>query len=334
MQKQKEPCYKKATRKANSRYKIKNWSQYNRSLIGRGDITLWFSPDAKLMCEPGEEPPKRGGQQQYTDAYIEMCCMIRQLYSLAFRQTQGTVLSIVRMLGLTIKVPCYTQICRRMKSLNLHIELNKRHRQGEPIHIAMDSTGLKVYGEGEWKVRQHGWSKHRTWRKIHLGVNPENGEILCQALTANSINDADMVEPLLQQVPPEVSIQAMMGDGIYDKSKVYAALKKRKIKPVIPPRKDARISRHGNCRGKPYARDKNLRYIRKHGMAKWKRHEQYHQRNMAETTMFRFKTIFSDHLQSRTIERQKVELAIACKILNRMTYCGMPISEKVVLKVA
>lgn len=281
-----------------------------------------------------DEPKKRGGQPQYTDAYIEICCMIRKLFRLGLRQTEGTVSSIVLMLGLKAGVPCYTQICRRMKLLNIRPELKNRHEKGEAIDIVVDSSGLKVYGEGEWKVRQHGWSKHRTWRKIHLGINPDTGEILCHVLTPNSMNDADMLEPLLQQVPQKVKIKNLMGDGIYDKHKVYDVLRKRKIKPVIPPRKGARIIRHGNCLEKLHARDRNLRYIRKHGEKKWKRHSRYHKRNMAETAMFRIKTVFSDKLQSRTIERQEVEMAITCKMLNRMTYCGMPITEKVTLKAA
>jgi hypothetical protein len=315
-------------------YKIKNWSEYNRSLINRGSITLWFSPDVKLMHEDGDEPKIRGGQKQYTDEYIEMCCMIRKLFSLGFRQTQGTVSSIVKMLGLKAGVPCYTQMCRRMKQLNINADFKKRIEKGERIDIVVDSSGLKVYGEGEWKVRQHGWSQHRTWRKIHVGVNPDTDEILCHELTPNSMNDADLVEPLLQQVPEEIEINAMMGDGIYDKHKVYNALRKRKIKPVIPPRKGAKIVQHGNSRGTMHARDKNLRYIRKHGNKKWKKVHHYHKRNKAETAMFRIKTIFSDRLQSRTIERQKVEMAIVCKMLNRMAYCGMPITEKVTQKAA
>lgn len=332
MQKQSTPrC---TSRKKAGQYKIKNWQQYNRSLINRGNITLWFSPDVKLMCEENEEPKKRGGQKQYTDAYIETCCMIRKLFCLGLRQTQGTVTSIVGMLGLKAGVPCYTQICRRMKQLKISPELKKRHEQGEAIDVVVDSSGLKVYGEGEWKVRQYGWGKHRTWRKIHLGVNPDTKEILCQALTFNSINDADMVAPLLKQVPKEIKIKTFKGDGIYDKHKVYNVLRKRKIKPVIPPRKGARIVRHKNCKGKPHPRDRNLRYIRKHGKVKWKKQYRYHKRSIAETTMFRFKTIFSEKLQSRTMERQQVELAIACKMLNRMTYQGMPITEKIISKAA
>ena len=297
---------------------------------------MWFSPDAKLMHEADNAPRKRGGQFQYTDTYIEMCCMIRKLYSLGLRQTEGTVSSIVEMLNLKVGVPSYTQICRRMKQLKISPELLKRHTRGEHIHIAFDSSGLKVYGEGEWKVRQHGWGKHRTWQKIHLGVDAGTNEILCQALTTNSIDDAAMVAPLFEKTPAKIKrrINEVSADGAYDKQKVYQPLERLKIKPIIPPRKDARIIKHGNSRGKPHARDENLRYIRKHGKAKWKRMRHYHKRNKSETAMFRIKTIFSDKLQSRTIERQEVEMAITCKMLNRMTHCGMPITQKYVPKAA
>lgn len=330
--------HKNSTRPSSSKnaghYKVTNWKEYNSSLIRRGDITLWFSPNAKLMFTSNKKKKKRGGQLQYTHLYIEICCMIRKLYNLAFRQTQGTISSIIRLSRVTVGIPCYTQICRRMKSLKIHADIKKRHKQGESIHIVVDSTGAKVYGEGEWKVRQHGWGKHRTWRKIHLGINPDTGEILCHELTTNSIHDADMAEPLLQQVSPKIKIRSMLGDGGYDKSKVYKTLEKRKIIPIIPPQKNARIIRHGNYPGKPHARDKNLRYIRKHGRVKWKRQMQYHKRSLVETTMFRFKTTFSGQLRSRTIERQKVEVAIACKMLNRMVQCGMPETEKITLKAA
>ncbi|TAL71889.1 MAG: IS5 family transposase [Bacteroidetes bacterium] len=334
MQKQSTPrC---SSRSKAGRYKVKNWSQYNQSLINRGNITLWFSADAQLMYDPEDKPKKQGGQLQYTDTYIEMCCMIRKLYSLGLRQTQGTVASIVKMLNIEAGVPSYSQICRRMKKLKINPELKRRHKNGETIHVAFDSTGLKVYGEGEWKVRQHGWGKHRTWRKVHLGVDADANEVLCQALTTNSVDDAAMVEPLFEKIPSRIKsrIKQTSADGAYDKQKVYQPLDRLKIKPLIPPRKGAKIIKHGNCRGKPHPRDVNLRYIRKHGKAKWKRMSRYHKRNKSETAMFRIKTIFSDKLQSRTIERQEVEVAITCKMLNRMTRMGMPITEKIMQKAA
>lgn len=317
------------------RYKIKNWRQYNRALIDRGDITLWFHSNLELIHKNTEGPRKRGGQKQYDDRYIELCCVIRKIFGFPFRQTEGMMRGIIQqMLKLSIAVPCYTQICRRMKGLKIDTSLRERVGRGESINIVVDSTGLKVYGEGEWKVRQHGWSKRRTWRKLHIGIDSATGEILCHTLTDNSMNDADMVKPLLNQLSKTLRINTFIGDGIYDKEKVYEILQERKIEAVIPPRKDAKIICHRNRKGKVHPRDENLRYIRKYGRRRWKEEHGYYQRNKVETTMFRIKRIFSDRLESRTRERQEVEVALMCKILNKMSSYGMPLIEKVDGKMA
>jgi hypothetical protein len=237
--------------------------------------------------------------------------------------------SLVALAGWKVKVPDYTVIYKRIKKLGIDIPINVCN-SNEKIYIVIDSTGLKVYGEGEWKVRQHGWGKHRTWMKLHVAVDEATGMIESCAMTTNSVDDAAMVEPLLDEVNGEVV--KMAGDGAYDKSKVYEALKKRKIKPIIPPRKGARIKRHGNARGKPLARDKNIRDIRKAGRKRWKENTNYHRRSLVETTMFRFKSIFGGKLRARVPECQKIEVKIKCKILNTMTQLGMP--ESYVVKAA
>lgn len=330
----KTPITSIPSKKKAKQYKIKNWSQYNRALINRGNITLWFSSNLKLIHKNTPDPRKRGGQKRYEDRYIELCCVLRKIFGLPFRQTEGMMQGIIQMLKLSIAVPCYTQICRRMKQLKIDTSLRERVERGESIHIVMDSTGLKVYGEGEWKVRQHGRSKRRTWRKLHIGIDSATGEILCHLLTDNSMNDADMVKPLLNQLPKDLCLHAFIGDGIYDKQKVYEILQEREIEAVIPPRKDAKIICHGNRKGKGHPRDENLRYIRKYGRRRWKEEHGYYQRNKVETTMFRIKRIFSERLQSRTIERQEVEVALMCKIVNKMSSYGMPLIEKVDGKVA
>jgi hypothetical protein len=193
----------------------------------------------------------------------------------------------------------------------------------------MDSTGLKIYGEGEWKVRTHGKSKRRTWRKLHVGVDPHSGEIQAAALTENSVSDDQMVAPLLQQV--EEPIDRFAGDGSYDKRKVYNTLNQRapNAEVLIPPRKNARIWQHGNTKAERLKRDENLRSIRKTGRSAWKQASGYHIRSLAETAMFRLKTIFGDHLSARLMETQQTQAMIRCAALNRMTHLGMPQSYKV-----
>lgn len=229
------------------------------------------------------------------------------------------------MLGECINIPNYSVIYRRNKSLQIIDDLDKF--KGEKIHIVVDSTGLKVYGEGEWKVRQHGYGKHRTWRKLHIAVDPKTFILHACELTTNSIDDASMAEPLLKDIKD--NIKKFGGDGVYDKTKLYDILEKEKIKPIIPPQKNARIKKHGNSKGREKSRDKAIRYIRKHGRKKWKKKYKYHKRSIAETTMFRYKTILGDRLQSRTFERQIIEAKLSCKILNKMTLIGMPVSKKV-----
>lgn len=309
-----------------SRYKVKNWSEYNSSLKNRGSITLWMSEDViEQWYHTGKK--QKGAQFKYSDSCIEACCIVRKVYRLGLRQTEGLVKSIVGLLKLEMEVPDYSVICRRSKKLKMGRVLINRINQGEHLHIVMDSTGLKVYGEGEWKVRQHGWGKHRTWRKIHIALTPDDGMVHAALLTTNAVDDASVVEPVLEKIKGQV--KKFGGDGAYDKTKVYNILEKKKIKPIIPPRKNARIGKHGNSRGRAKPRDRAIRYIRQHGRKKWKKTIQYHKRSIAETTMFRYKTILGDKLQSRLFESQCVEALLSCKILNKMTSCGMPVSVKV-----
>lgn len=307
------------------RYKVNNWSEYNRSLKNRGSITLWLSEDVRNgWYYQGKK--KKGGQLKYSNTCIEACCIVRKVYHLALRQTQGLIESIIGILQLEMEAPDYSVICRRSKNLKIKSMHTKHINKGNHLHIVMDSTGLKVYGEGEWKVRQHGWGKHRTWRKIHIALTPEDGMIRAAEMTTNGVDDASMVEPILRKIKGKV--KKFGGDGGYDKIKVYEVLEKEKIKSIIPPQKNARISKHGNCRGKTKPRDRAIRYIRHHGRKNWKRISQYHKRSIAETTMFRYKTILGDKLQSRTFDRQCIEVLLSCKILNKMALLGMPDSVK------
>lgn len=306
------------------RYKVINWSEYNRSLKNRGSLTLWLSDEA-IDSWYYQGKKQKGAQFIYSEMCIETCCILRKVYHLPYRQTEGFMKSIIGLMKTEIKVPDYSNICRRNKSLQIKDDIIKSTK--ENIHIVVDSTGLKVYGEGEWKVRQHGYGKHRTWRKLHIAVDPDDGMIHASELTTNSVDDASMVEPLLNDI--QATIKKFGGDGAYDKTKVYDVLEKEKIKPIIPPQKNARIKKHGNSKGRENPRDKTIRYIRKNGRKKWKKKSHYHKRSIAETTMYRFKTIFGDRLQTRTIERQIIECKLSCKILNRMTLCGMPVSVKV-----
>ena len=193
----------------------------------------------------------------------------------------------------------------------------------------MDSTGLKIYGEGEWKVRMHGVSKRRTWRKLHMGANPDDGEIQAVILTENNVSDDAAVKVLLEQIEQEIVNFA--ADGAYDKRKVYDCLNTHSpnVNILIPPRKNARIWKHGNTKAERLKRDENLRSIRTQGRKEWKKDSGYHIRSLAETTMFRLKTIFGDDLSARLLETQITQALVRCAALNKLTHLGMPQSYKV-----
>lgn len=312
-------------KKNKKQYKVRNWREYNQALVDRGNVELWVSEEALRAWEEQFKAGKRkrGKPRTYSNIAIETALIIQQVFHLTLRQTEGFLTSILKRIGSTQKAPDYSTISIRGETLPVHV--CTRAIQGESLHIVVDSTGAKVYGEGEWKVRQHGWSKHRTWKKLHIGVDEHTGDILIGEVTGNEVADCEVLEPLLDQTPLDAVIGQVSTDGAYDKRMCYAALKKKGIERIaIPPQHNAKIWQHGNTKAQRLARDQNLRRIRKIGRKRWKQEINYHRRSLAETAMFRLKTIFTDKVQARTEANQRVQLLLRCKALNYMTMLGMP----------
>lgn len=310
--------------KKKTKYRVRNWRDYNRSLMNRGSLNFWISQELLDNWLEKEESGRRGRCFIYSAAAILAMAQLKFVFHQAGRQTSGLVDSIFQLLKVCLPVPDHSTLSRRMSGLQIDLPIRAA---GRARHIVCDSTGLKVYGEGEWKVRTHGASKRRTWRKLHLQIDEATGEIVAAA-SENSVSDDRMFERLLES--NEQQIAQISGDGAFDRWKVYEAIRRRAIERVaIPPQKRARIKQHGNCLKEPLARDENLRAIRRAGRKKWKREIDYHRRSLAETAMFRFKRIFSDKLQSRSIENEFQEIIIKCAVLNRMTHLGKPESYKV-----
>lgn len=314
----------KTLKKTKIPYKVRNWSFYNKSLVQRGDITFWFSEEAvQQWLYTGKH--SQGAPKIFGDIAIETALTIRSLYSLTLRSTQGFIRSLIKLMALEVLVMDYSTICRRQK--NLKVPCICHRKSSEPINVVIDSTGLKVFGEGEWKVRKYGWCKHRMWRKLHLAINPDTGEILSNTLTTNSVTDADEAPALLNAITD--TIGSLSGDGAYDKWLIYDMLKQHNISPIIPPQKNARIKKHGNSNGEPFYRDEAIRSIRTMGRQNWKQSVGYHRRSLVETAMFRYKTQFGDKPLAHSLVNQKVEAGINCLILNQFTSFGRPDSYKV-----
>lgn len=295
------------------RHKSINWSKYNRELIQRGSITFWI--DKEALANWFHLGIGSGFQKIYSDVAILAVLILKERFQLTLRSAEGFASSIFAMLELLLPVPSYSTLSRRAGKLSVEIKRLSKHK--ESVHVVIDSTGLKIFGEGEWKVRQHGYSKRRTWRKLHLCVDEDSGEILSSILTDNTYKDSEVFEELLDEAESDI-LQAS-ADGAYDSGNCYKYCDQNNIQASIPPRTDAKIKRHGNKNMDPLQRDENLRLIREIGKPAWKALSGYSRRSLAETAMYRFKIIFGDKLRSRNFDNQATEAFIKCKLLNKMT---------------
>ena len=307
------------TRTEVKKCKVTNWPEYNESLVKRGDVTLWLEEDVILSWQHENSESKVGAPYTYSNEAILCLLWMREVFRLTYRQTEGFGRSLVRLMGVDSKIPDYTSLQKR--AAKLEVALNVMPTEGGR-DIVIDSTGLKVYGDGEWKARKHGVSKRRTWRKFHVAIDPKTGEIVAEQLTGNDIHDADPVEAMIGQI--EEPIERFFGDGAYDQRKVYDALEFEAAEPVIPPRKNAKLWQHGNSSQPKLARDEAIREIRRTSRKAWKIKAEYHLRSLGETIMYRLKAIFGGELKNRKIHNQKTEASIRCHVINRFTQLGRP----------
>jgi hypothetical protein len=196
-------------------YKTRNWPSYNKALKRRGSLTIWFDPAMTWAAAP---TGKRGRQPDYSDAAIQTCLTMKVLFGMALRQTTGFVESLLRLIGLDWAVPDFSTLSRRQKTLKVNIPY--RGADG-PLHLLVDSTGIKVEGEGEWNARKHGGTKRRVWRKIHIGIDEKSLEIRAAEFTTNDVGDAPMLPELLNQIPPDQEIATVTADGAFDTRKCH-----------------------------------------------------------------------------------------------------------------
>jgi Transposase DDE domain len=310
-----------------ARYKVSNWPEYDRALQQRGSLTVWVTPEALAAWHP-PRTGRPGRSPQYADIAIETGHLLRLAFGRPWRQTEGLLRSLAALLGLDIGIPDHTTFSRRSPGLVLASSLAEAQRSG-PVHVVIDSTGLKVYGAGDWLAETHGERGRRTWRKLHLAVDPNSGEILASELTTSEEGDAALVGPLLDQITGPIA--SVIADGAYDGEPVYRAVAERQPQPpaavIIPPRATAVASPTADTT--PSQRDQHIRTIQDRGRMGWQRLVGYGRRSLGETAMFRYKTIIGRGLRARTLPAQKTEARVACSVLNRMTRLGMPVSQRI-----
>lgn len=316
--------------KTKDKHRIRNWKEYNQSLVNRGSITFWFDEEAIKKWHDVEKTGKPGKPEVYSDFAIHCGLSIKAVFRIALRALQGMICSLITTLKLPIKCPHYSVFSRRAEDLK--IPMRRFLKPGEHLNIVFDSTGLKVYGEGEWKVRKHGYSKRRTWRKAHIGMCADTGQVVVSAISSNDVSDDEaMVEMMLAL--EGIKIGNVFGDGAYDTVDCREIIHDLGGKPIIPPDKNAKEQKRARIPALE-ERDKAIRRIQElgeEGRAKWKQEVGYHERSLVETHMFRHKTILGDRLMARKKTTQATELAIKCDVLNRMTELGMPDSYKVAI---
>ena len=195
-----------------------NWSGYDAALRQRGSLTAWFSDEAiKGWKAAARRTP--GGQASFSDLAITTALMLRAVFRLALRQTAGLVGSVLQPLGLELPVPDHSTIARRART----VTLPSAPRAGNgPIHLLVDSTGLKLCGPGEWLIEKHGTKRRRFWRALHIGMDAGSGRIVAATLTDRGVDDASQVGPLLDQISEPVA--SVTGDGAYDRTGVYVSV--------------------------------------------------------------------------------------------------------------
>src|SRR3954471_17503435 len=304
---------------------VTNWPAYDASLRQRGSLTIWFSDEA-LTSWRAEPRTTRGGQPWYSELAILTALTLRAVFRLALRQTEGLIGSIIHLLGLELPVPDHTTLSRRAETLEVPRPRSGSSpdagREAEPVHLLVDSTGLKLCGPGEWLIEKHGSRTRRSWRQLHLGVDADTGQIVAAALTGREVADGAQVGPLLDQVTGPVA--SVTGGGAYDQDGVYTSVGERhpEAAVIVPPRATAVPSQ--TAESEPTQRDRHLQLIAKRGRRAWQKASGYTKRARAEAVIGRWKQVIGDRLRAHTEERRATEMDVAVHVLNRMLELGRP----------
>ncbi len=280
-------------------------------------MLLWIDKDMDWFAPASGKP---GRSEMFTDAAVQFCLMVKNLFGLALRQASGMVASLLKLSNLDWTAPNYTTLCRRQQHLQVSISYRPNPNG---LHLLVDSTGVKMLGEGEWKTKKHGADYRRQWRKVHLAIDAETLEIRAIEVTSNRVGDAQVLPDLLNQIPRDEQIESLSGDGAYDAKKVHHAAADRGAEAIIPVRKNGKPWKE-NTPG-AQARNETLRAIKRLGRAIWKKWSGYHRRSLVETKMRCFK-LLGERVKARIFNSQVAELQIRTALLNRFTQLGTPMT--------
>lgn len=296
-----------------ARYRTTNWSAYSAALRSRGSLLIWLDKEMAWLAPRQGRP---GRPPVFSDAAIQFCLSIKVLFRLPLRQTAGMVASLLRLAGLDWPVPDYSTLCRRQKSLAVHIPYR---RAAGPLNLLVDSTGIKFLGDGEWQVRKHGAQGRRQWRKVHLAMDAATSDIRAVEFTPSRDGDSPVLPELLDQIPDDEEIGTVTGDGAYDTRRCHTAIVERRATAVIPIRRNGRPWKEDGPAAR--ARNETLRATRHFGRALWKRWTGYHARSRIEAKMRCLKA-FGERIMARDPDRQTAEIHIRVALINRFNALG------------
>ncbi len=268
---------------APQKYRTTNWKTYNEALKARSSLLIWLDT---TMNWHGQPSGKRGRSQTFSDEAVQFCLSIKCLFNLPLRHAMGMTQSLLHLAGLNWAVPDYSTISRRQKTLQVAIGAVPATTG---LHLLVDSTGIKMLGEGDWKTKKHGADYRRQWRKVHLGIDASTLEIRTMEVTDNSIDDAPVLPALLDQISVDERIASVSDDGAYDTKDCHEAIALREAHAIIPTRKNAKPWKT-NRRGAD-ARNDILHATRRLGRTIWKKWSGYHRRSLVETKMRCFKLL-------------------------------------------
>jgi hypothetical protein len=312
--------FKRTQRKYKTVYRISNWPTYEAGLRQRGSVALWLSEDArKAWCYRGRRKP--GGKRVYSDAAIETFWTMSMVYGLPLRQTEGFIESLFDLAAVSLPVPDHSTVSRRVRK---HGKVPKipRGRKGS-IHLLVDSSGLRIHVGSSRKP-----PKRRPWRKIHIAVDRDTGDIVAADLAASNVPDAAQVPALLGQIDSELA--SVSGDGAYDQEPVYEAVEQqspdRRTRVIIPPQRGAVFSPESVTATQE--RNRHIRSINRIGRREWHLRSGFSKRSRVENVVHRYKAILGREMKARTVAGQRVEARIGCRILNKMAKLGMPESYR------
>lgn len=291
--------------------KRRDWPQYNRHLVNRGKINFWISPDLAKTWQ-AKKCKKVGRPFQYADHLIKAICCLRFQFKMSLRATQGLFFSIVQAMGWAMPIPSYSQICRRMHTLAIQKSFKRKQ---DVTDIILDTTGLKVFGAGEWRNKKYGGK--RRWKKLHLAMDAKTGELILAQVTDEHVHDTTYVEKALQQGNRRKG--KFLIDGIGDSKKMYELVERHNKELMTPPRNGGVIRKEKAL----VKRNEAIQVIRGLGgdrLARsiWSKLTGYNRRVEVESMMARWKSLYSGELKSRDPQRQRVEVCLKAQMINKI----------------